>query len=84
MGSHGSYLYGSSIHNICEVPAGDPGAAYNMCAGDCSVAPKADAGSGAGWNGSDELVIRGPMLQAAARHGQLSGLRVKRYCPAKL
>ena len=42
-----------------EVPAASSGDAYNECAGACSTAPRAViAGSGAGWNGSDELVIR--------------------------
>lgn len=45
-----------------EVPAGSAGDAYNECippATVCSTAPRAAiSGSGAGWNGSDELVIR--------------------------
>lgn len=49
-----------------EVPAG-PGAAYNECAGACTAAPRAVvAGSGAGWNGSDELVIRGSNVARTA------------------
>ena len=43
-----------------EVPAGNAGAAYNECAGACTAVPKAVvAGSDTGYNGSDELVIRG-------------------------
>ena len=42
-----------------EVQAGSSGDTYNECAGACSTAPKATVvGSGAGYNGSDEFVIR--------------------------
>jgi Tfp pilus assembly protein PilW len=49
-----------TIAGYTEVPAGNAGAAYNECVGAhrCTEG-LSPAGSGAGYNGSDELVIRG-------------------------
>jgi len=50
-----------------EVPAGDAGAAYNECTGTCNAVPRSVmAGSGTGFNGSDELVIRGTNIARSA------------------
>jgi type II secretory pathway pseudopilin PulG len=56
-----------------EVPLGSAGSAYDECAATtppphtCNTPPKAVlAGSGAGWNGSDELVIRGANVARSA------------------
>lgn len=49
----------AAAYNEVPPPNTTQGYAYNECAGACSAAPKAVVvGSGAGWNGADELVIR--------------------------
>jgi hypothetical protein len=49
----------AAAYNEVDLPNTTPGYAYNQCAGACTTAPRpVVVGNNAGYNGSDELVIR--------------------------